>query len=360
MTLSDEAAVGVVGCGTISETYLPNLARLPGVRVVACADLVAERAEAAARRWDIPRACSVDELLADPSVEIVLNLTIPRAHVEVSVAALEGGKHVHTEKPLAIDRAGGERVLAAAASRSLRVGAAPDTFLSVSFQTGLRLLDDGAIGRPVSASATMVRGGPELNHPWPESFYQPGAGPLFDMGPYYVTTLVSLLGPAARVTAATATDPSPRTIATGPNAGSTFHATTPTHVAGILEFTSGPIATLMTSFDARVSAAPRIEIQGTEGSLWLPDPNAFGGRVRLRRFGEPDWTDVPVGADPLDGDNRGIGLVDMADAIRADRPHRASGELAYHVLDVMQALYDSAAEGRHQPISSTVERPAPF
>ncbi len=352
--------IGIVGCGAISGIYLENLTRrFRDARVVACADLVMERAKAAAAKHGVARACTVDELLADREVQIVLNLTIPKVHASVSLAALAAGKHVYLEKPLAVTRADGARVLKAARKAGRRVGGAPDTFLGAGIQTCRKLLDEGAIGRPVGATAFMVCHGHEGWHPDPEFYYQAGGGPMLDMGPYYLTALVTLLGPIARVAGSTRMSFPERTITSDPKRIRTVKVEVPTHVAGVLDFTSGAVATIITSFDVWGAHLPTIEIYGTEGSLAVPDPNSFGGPVKLLRKGTKEWVDVPL-AFAYAENSRGLGVADMADAVAKDRPHRASGEVMYHVLDVMEGIHDASRTGRCFAPKSTCERPAPL
>lgn len=350
--------VGLVGCGNISSAYLRSCHSFPILEVVACADLDVARAQEKAAEFAIAKAYSYADLLADPEVEIVINLTVPSAHAEVNLAAIQAGKHVHGEKPLAINREDGRRALAAAQAAGVRLGCAPDTFLGGGLQTCRKLIDDGWIGQPVAATAFMMGHGPESWHPNPAFFYQRGAGPLFDMGPYYLTALVALLGPIRRVTASARISQAERPITSQPFYGQMIQVETPTHVAGVLDFESGPIATMITSFDVWASAVPRIEIYGTEGTLGVPDPNIFGGPVRLRRAGGADWSEIPL-THPAEV-NRGIGVADMAYGLLYDRPHRASGELAYHVLDVMVALEEASELGRHIQIESHCPRPAPL
>lgn len=348
--------VGVIGCGNISSIYLQAPKTFPILNIVACADLDQSRAEAQAAKFGIARACSVADLLADPAIAIVINLTIPAAHGEVALAVLGAGKSVYNEKPLAISRADAQRMLAIAAERGLRVGCAPDTFLGGGLQTCRALIDAGAIGRPVAAMAHYLARGMETWHPDPTFFYQPGAGPLFDMGPYYLTALASLLGPARTVSGNTKITHAQRTITSQPRAGETITVNTPTHVTAIIEYASGAVATLITSFDLAEGYTPQLLIYGTAGSLRLPDPNTFGGPVQLKPAGEKEWQEVPI----LHGhtaNSRGIGTADMAMAMREGRPHRASGELAYHVLDTMHAIYDSSAAGRVVTIESSCARP---
>lgn len=351
--------IGIIGCGVISGIYLQNARQLESIEVAACADLLPERAQARAAEHGVPRACGVAELLADPEIQIVLNLTIPLAHGEVAMQAIEAGKSVYNEKPLAYRREDARRMLELAKARGVRVGCAPDTFLGAGIQTCRKLIDDGWIGEPIAATAFMMNHGHEHWHPDPGFYYQPGGGPMFDMGPYYLTALVNLMGPVRRVTgSARATFPQ-RTITSEPKRGTTIVVNTPTHVAGVLDFASGAIGTLITSFDVWGHNLPRIEVYGTAGSLSVPDPNTFGGPVRVRRAGAAEWSEVPL-THGYAKNSRGLGVADMACALRSGRAHRASGELAYHVLDVMHAVHDASAAGRHVELSSTCERPTPL
>ena len=301
---------------------------------------------------------SVDALLADASIEIVLNLTPPAAHVAVTRAALAAGKHVYTEKPLATTREDATGLLAAAEAAGRRLGSAPDTFLGGGLQTARALIDDGAIGEPLMASATVAHLGPERWHPNPGIFYAPGGGPLLDIGPYYASALVSLLGPITRVAAVGRGVGSERVIGSGPRAGQTIRAEVPSTVGGILEFASGVVGSLAASFDVVASEAPHLEIHGTAGSLSLGDPNWFDGWVRYRPLGAEAWEDVPLRFDATVG--RGIGLADLITALRVGAPHRASASFGFHVLDVLLALEGAVASGQWAPISSTTERPAPL
>ena len=353
--------VGVIGTGYISSKYLEVMRAFDVLEVVACADLDPARAREKAAQYGVPKAYSVTELLADPEVELVVNLTVPQAHAEVSLAAIEAGKSVYSEKPLAIDRESGRRVLEAARARGVRVGCAPDTFLGGGLQTCRKVLDEGTIGEPVAATAFMLNRGQEHWHPDPDFFYQPGAGPLFDMGPYYLTALIAMLGPIRRVTSSARISFPERTITSEPRYGQTITVRTPTHVAGTLEFAAGPVATLITSFDVWKTGLPPLEIYGSEGSMRLPDPNTFGGAVLVRGTGarEWEWRDVPL-THGYTENSRGLGVADLAQALRSGRPHRASGELAYHVLDAMQSILDAAEAGRHITLESTCDRPAPL
>lgn len=355
----EPVAVGVVGCGTISDIYLRNCARSPHLHVVACADLDLARAEEKAAKYGVPRACSPEELLADPAVELVLNLTVPVAHASVARAALHAGKSVYNEKPLTVERADAAELLAYANANGLRIGGAPDTFLGGGLQTCRELIDQGAIGRPVAAMAHVLTFGPEPWHPSPAFFYQHGGGPLFDMGPYYLTALVSLLGPIATISGSATSFHSERTVGKGPLAGTQISVEVPTHLSALLEFAAGPVATLVASFDVGLQYYPELVIHGTDGSLQLPDPNGFGGPVRLLQRSTQSWQEMPISHANI-SDSRGIGLADMAAAIRADRSPRAGGELAYHVLDAMHAVHDSAREGRRVALGSSAPRPAPL
>jgi predicted dehydrogenase len=351
--------VAVIGCGWVSDVYLTNLVSSPDVRVAGCADLDPGRAAAKAAKHGVP-ARSVDDLLADPDVSIVVNLTPPRAHQPLNLAAVEAGKAVYTEKPLAETRAEATALRRRASAAGVRVGCAPDTFLGAGLQTCRRLLDDGAIGTPVAATAFMAVAPVESWHPDPPAFvYQPGAGPLFDMGVYHVTALVALLGPVRSVTAMAATPFATRTIRSGPRRGQTVPVAVPTHVSACLQMAGGALATLVTTFDTQAHSLPQVEIYGTEGTLACPDPNEFGGPVRLARNRADGWTEMPLGPGPA-GNARGIGVADLARAQRTGRRHRADCALAYHVLDVLESILDSARTGAHVIVESTCERPEPI
>jgi predicted dehydrogenase len=349
--------VGVIGCGNICDIYFENGKTFPILDIVACADLVPERAEAKAQKHGIAKACTPEELLSDPEIEIVLNLTVPKAHASVALAALEAGKSVYNEKPLAVTREDGRRMLRLAKEKGVRVGCAPDTFLGAGIQTCRKLIDDGWIGEPVAATAFVVGHGHESWHPDPEFYYQIGGGPLFDMGPYYLTALVNLIGPIRRVTGSARITFPERTITSKPKFGTRITVETPTHIAGVMDFHNGAVGTLIASFDVWAHNLPCIEIHGTEGSLAVPDPNRFSGPVRVRRAGAEEWSVVPF-SHPYGGNSRGVGTADMAYGLRTGRPHRANGEMAYHVLDVMQAFLDASERNAHVPVESTCERPA--
>ena len=352
---TDRVGIGVIGCGNISSIYLENAQRLDILNVVACADLDMSRAEERAATYGI-KACTVDALLADPAIEIVINLTIPAAHAAVALQALEAGKHVYTEKPLSISRDSARQVLEKAQESQLLVGCAPDTFMGAGLQTCRKLIDDGWIGTPIGAFACFASHGAETWHPDPEFLYKAGAGPMFDMGPYYVTALVMLLGPVKRVTGSARITFPTRTITSKPHYGETIIVEVPTHYAGVLDFETGAIGTLVASNDIWATEVPRIEIYGSLGTLSVPDPNTYGGPVRIRRAGAKEWSDIPL-SHGYAANSRGIGVADMAYALRSGRPHRASGELAYHVLDVMESVDAASVAGEHVAVQSSCARP---
>lgn len=351
------AGVGIVGCGAISGQYLETLPRLDGLRLVAVAvaDLDPRRAAAVAAEHGV-RALTVDALVRDPEVDVVLNLTTPAAHEEVALAAVAAGKDVYGEKPLAADRAAAVRVLAAADAAGVRVGCAPDTVLGTGVQTARRAVDDGLLGTPVAATATMVTAGHERWHPHPDFYYRPGGGPLLDMGPYYVTALVHLLGPVTSVVGASSRARATRTIGSGPRAGTEVHVEVDTHVTGVLLHASGALSTLVMSFDAPASQAPPIEVHGTLASLEVPDPNGFDGVVRVREVAGDTWRELPVGAG-FRGAGRGYGLADLVATPDGAEP-RASGRLALHVLDVMESLLDAARTGARVEVGAAADRPS--
>jgi predicted dehydrogenase len=345
-----------VGAGQISGAYLKTLPRLTNLELTAVADLDRERAEATAAAVPGARALTLPELLAAEDVDLVLNLTIPAAHAEVAHAAIAAGKHVYGEKPLAATTAEAREVLAAAERAGVRVGCAPDTVLGTGVQTARAGLDAGDIGVPVAATAFMTTPGHERWHPAPEFYYRPGGGPLLDMGPYYLTALVTLLGPVRRVAGLSSTARATRTIGSGPRAGTEFPVEVATHVTGVLEHANGALSTLVMSFEVWAAQLPRIEVYGTAGSLSVPDPNGFDGPVRLFRAEGDGWQDLPVCGGYPEA-SRGYGVADLSRAHADGTPHRASGELALHVLEVMEALLASGESGRAVEITSGCGRP---
>ncbi|HEV8292306.1 MAG TPA: Gfo/Idh/MocA family oxidoreductase, partial [Tepidisphaeraceae bacterium] len=336
--VSEPVRVGIVGCGAISGAYLQFSRSFPILQIVACADIDSEKARARAEEFEVRRVCSVDEILRDPGIQIVLNLTVPRAHAEISLLALKSGKHVYSEKPLGITTDEGKSILASAREKKLRVGCAPDTFMGVGIQTARKLIDDGAVGRPVAFTAFMMCPGHEHWHPNPQFFYETGGGPMFDMGPYYLTALLNFFGPIRRINgAASIAIAERRTLA-----GAKIAVQTPDHICGTIEFGNGVIGTIVTSFATRFpqyDTAQPITIYGTEGTLKVPDPNQFDGAVHLRRKDDPEFQLIPPSF-PI-GYGRSIGLADMAYAIRSGRPHRANAEQAYAVLEAMEAFLES-------------------
>ena len=348
--------IGVVGCGVISEIYLKNAAMFPQIEVRAVADLIPEAAAARAGAFGV-EDMTPDQLMERDDVDIVLNLTIPAAHAEVGQRALAAGKHVYSEKPLAGSLADARALSDAADAAGLRLGCAPDTFLGGGHQTARALVDAGRIGTPSAGTAVLMLAGHERWHPNPDFYYQPGGGPLLDMGPYYITAMVNLLGPVARVSALASRGRETRTIATGPRAGQSVPVEVQTHVAGVMEFASGALVQIATSFEVRAHRHTPLELYGPDGSLLIPDPNRFDGTVELF---DDAWAPQPMRHAHGDGNYRGLGLADMAAAIVEGRPHRASGALALHVLEVMEALLASAEEARAVDITSTCERPAPL
>jgi predicted dehydrogenase len=351
------AKVGIIGCGNISDIYFQAGKVFEAIDIVACADLISERSEAKAAQHGVQKACTVQDILSDPEIEIILNLTIPKAHAEVAFAAVEAGKCVYNEKPLTITREDGKKLLEMARAKGVLVGCAPDTFLGGGIQTCRKLIDDGWIGEPIAATAFMMCHGHESWHPDPEFYYKVGGGPMFDMGPYYLTALVNLIGPIRRITGSARVTFPERTITSQPKYGTKITVDTPTHIAGIVDFANGAVGTIITSFDVWAAELPRIEIYGAEGSMSVPDPNTFGGPVMVRRAGAGTWSEIPLTHGYADN-SRGLGVADMAYALRSGRPHRASGALAYHVLDAMHAFHDASSEGKHVILESTVERPA--
>ncbi|THV29483.1 Gfo/Idh/MocA family protein [Glycomyces paridis] len=346
--------IGIVGTGAISGQYLKAFERLDAVRLVAVADLNAAGAEAVAAEQGV-RALTVDELIADPEVDLVLNLTIPAAHAEIALKAIAAGKDVYGEKPLAATLEDARAIVEAGRAAGVRVGCAPDTVLGTGVQTARKAIDDGAIGAPVAATATMVTPGHERWHPNPDFYYLPGGGPLLDMGPYYVTALVTLLGPVASVIGAASHTRETRVVGSGPREGESIPVEVDTHVTGVLRHESGALSTLVMSFDAVATRASNIEVHGQSGSLIVPDPNGFAGDVRLHALGG-EWETLDPSAGYLDA-ARGFGLADLAAAAQGE-PFRADGDLAYHVLEVMTALLASADQGVSVDVASTCERPA--
>ena len=337
--------VGVVGCGLIAERYVKASTAFTHWRPVACADLDAARAASFAREHDL-RSLAVDELIADPAIDLVLNLTPPIAHARVVGATLASGKHAYTEKPLATTVDGARELVRAAEAGGLRLGCAPDTFLGSAYETGRRLIREGAIGRPLGAAATILTGGPELWHPNAEMFYVEGGGPLLDLAPYYLTAIVSVLGPIASVAAFTSTPSRERILGAGPRAGETITVTVPTHVTAVLQLAVGALVTLTVGFESLGQYVSGLTVYGSEGTLLLPDANEFGGDVVLRRGGDDAEPVAYTSRGPQE--TRGLGLEELGEALQAGRAHLASGSLALHVLEAAEAI--GRAADRRQTI----------
>lgn len=355
LTGSDRMRVGMIGAGVISAQYLASLGRLADLELVAVADLDAERAARTAEEHGA-RALSVDGMLAADDVDVVLNLTVPAAHVEVCTAALEAGKHVYVEKPLALTVDDGRRLLLLGQERGLRIASAPDTVLGTGIQTARAVIDRGDIGTPIAATASWSSPGHERWHPAPDFYYKAGGGPLFDMGPYYLTALITLLGPVTRVSATTGRSDRVREIATGPRGGERIDVEIDTHVAAVLEHEGGAISSVLLSFEVWGSRLPRIEVFGTGGSVSVPDPNRFDGEVELLDTGQ-EWSRVGELAGYV-GSGRGFGLADLARAVAAGEEHRSSGEVALHVVDIMESIVAAALEHRSVELRTTATRPA--
>jgi predicted dehydrogenase len=353
--------LGIIGCGNISGAYFSGVKFFDCIEIKACADLNMDAAKKVAEEFGV-QAMTVEELLADPEIELVVNLTIPAAHAPVCMQVLEAGKHVHVEKPLAVDLDEAKKVIELAEAKGLRVGCAPDTFLGAGLQTCRKMIDDGYIGKPLAGTAFMLGRGPEPWHPNPGFFYQKGGGPMLDLGPYYVSALVHLLGPATRVTAVTTKGYDVRIAGHESIRGQELPVDVPTHYSGMIEFASGAVITMVMSFDVKGhNISSPIELYGTDGSLKVPDPNCFGGPVMLTRpeSGFNEWKECALTHNYAEN-SRIIGAADMATAIRTGRPHRCSGEFAYHVLEVMEAFQMAHEAGGRYELKSTCAQPAPF
>jgi len=351
-----QTVIGIVGCGDISDTYFENAKKTGVVRVKGCSSINMNSARQKAELYGC-KALTLEELLSDAEVELVLNLTVPNAHEEVGFKVIESGKHLYSEKPLALETAQARQILHSANVKGVRVGCAPDTFMGAGLQTARKLLDEGKIGRPIGGSAFMCSRGPAHWHPNPDVFYDKGGGPMLDMGPYYITALVSLLGPVKRVTGITRKTFKERIAGAEQNTGRKIQVNTDTHITGVIEFHTGAAVNITMSFDVWAHNLPGIELYGTCGSMKLPSPNEFAGSVGIWCFDKSKWVEEA----PVFPENaRIIGVVDMVAAIRSGRQHRCSGELALHVLEVMTAFEKSSKSGQHVMIESTVPQPPPL
>ena len=352
---------GVLGCGNISDAYLRGNDCFESYEVVACADIDVDRAQEKAEEHGL-KAYDPERMVAGESIDLVINLTPPSVHAETCRDVLEAGKHVYVEKPMAASNADADAIVAAAEQEGLLVGSAPDTFLGAGLQTCRSVLDDGLIGDPVGATAIWGSGGHESWHPHPEIFYAEGGGPMFDMGPYYVTALAALLGPAVRVSGATARTHGERTITTDDRRGETIDVDpdVPTHESAIVEFANGAVATVMTSFDTPGGStfpSPAFELYGTEGTISLPNPNHFEGPLKIHRSGEDPET-VPLTHEYTGG--RGAGVADLARAVRSDWSQRTNGAFARHVFRIMSGVRESS-EGRDSvSLEPDIDRPEPL
>lgn len=372
--------VGIIGCGDISKTYISNIQSMfRWLDITACSSLRLESAKKTADKYGIPKACSTEELLADPEIEIVINLTIPAVHTEINKQILNAGKNLYSEKPFALTLDDAKETLELAKSKGLMVGAAPETFLGAGLQTCRKIIDDGWIGSPISATANMISHGAETWHPSPEFFYKEGAGPMLDLGPYYLTALVSLLGPISRTSCFSRIGRKARKIYSMPHRGKSIEVEVPTTYNGIVEFENGVSANINMSFDAWMSSMPKLEIYGTEGTLILPDPDYFGGKIKIIRkekvldslnmYGGSenpysteydDLQEIPqIFMQPLDY-IRGLGVLDMAYALVYGRKHRTNEELIYHVTEAVLSFDESAKTGKVYNMTSTCDRPEPM
>ncbi|MGR3630779.1 MAG: Gfo/Idh/MocA family protein [Limimaricola soesokkakensis] len=366
--MTNPLRIGLIGCGNISTAYLARAKNFRAVSFRAVADINPATAQARGEEFGV-EAMSVDALLAHPEVDLVLNLTIPAAHFEISSRALEAGKHVYSEKPYVLTVEEGQALAKLAAEKGLRIGSAPDTVLGSSHQLARKLIDDGAVGRITSGTCAVMSPGMESWHPNPDFFFLKGGGPILDLGPYYIANLVQLIGPVARVSALTSTPMRTRTIGNGARLGETVPVETPTTIHALLEFRSGAVVTLMASWDVWQSDIAPMALYGTEGTIHIPDPNFFDGEVRITKRDEaaelPAW-DHPLGPpnreipEGLVADYRSAGLADMAQAIVERRPHRCNDAYALHVVEVMTAILRAGEEGRYVEIETDCERPAPL
>lgn len=349
--------IGIVGIGSISGIYLENITNtFRELEIAGVCDLIPERAQNAVEKYTIPKMYKdMYELFADPEVDIVLNLTRPYEHYEVTKAALNAGKHVYSEKPLGASLQEGRELLALSKEKGLMLGGAPDTFLGAGIQTCRKLIEDGYIGTPIGAAGFMICRGHESWHPDPEFYYKYGGGPMFDMGPYYLTTMVNLLGNVSEVFAMTKSSFPRRLITSKEHFGEIIDVEVPTYYAGTMTFESGVIGTLFTTFDAYYEGQARLEIYGSEGTLYVPDPNCFGGPVRLLRPEHGTIEEMPL-AFAYKENSRALGLADAAKAIEAGRKPRANGDMTYHVLEIMEGFAASGKERRIVPIESRFEK----
>jgi predicted dehydrogenase len=355
--MSKRVGVGVIGCGSVSIEYISNMKAFDILEVNSVTDINENKARQTATEHGLV-AVTARDMFEDPEIQIIVNLTTPAAHTEISLQAIEAGKNIYNEKPLAATMEDAQRILQAAKKKCVLVGSAPDIFLGSSLQVTRKLIDEGLLGEPLAATAFLASHGPEIKHPNPQFYYQNGAGPLFDLGPYCLTSLVALFGPAKRVTGSAQTLIKERTIHTGPSKGSAFQSEVPTYISGVIDFWSGLVASVIFSFDIWAANQPSLEIYGTKGSLSLPGPHKFTSQVRLHRADAQEWSEIPLPDSRHDG--RGLGVADMAYALTNGYQPRANGELAYHVLDILNSLKKASESGQHILIKSLCPRPDPL
>lgn len=358
--------VGIIGCGNISAAYLRLAPLFRGVEMRACADIDAKAAQARSREFGV-RADTVEGLLAASDIDIVVNLTIPAAHYAVSKAILDAGKHVYSEKPFVLSLKEGQELKRRADRKGLRIGSAPDTFLGGAHQFVRSLIDRGRVGRITSGTCHVMSHGMEHWHPNPDFFFAPGGGPILDLGPYYISNLVQLIGPVERVAALTSIPATERTITSKPRFGQTVPVTTPTTIHALMEFANGAAITFNASWDVWNHGHAPIELYGEEGTIFVPDPNFFGGEVRFTTRADPvnrlpKWEHAFAIPNQAHGEGmmanyRAAGLADMALGIIAGRPHRCSLEMSLHVIDVMTGILKSGETGRFVAMQTTCERP---
>lgn len=355
--MNDKIKIGIVGCGNISQIYFTNLTSLfRNTQVYACCDLVAERAQKKAAEFNVPHIMTLEEMLNDSEIKIIVNLTTPQGHYEICKKALLAGKNVYVEKPLSLETCRGDELVALAAEKGLLIGGAPDTFMGAGIQTARKLIDDGFIGKPIGATAFMMCHGHESWHPDPEFYYKKGGGPMFDMGPYYLTALVNLLGGVSQVCAMTSMPFKTRTVTSEKKFGDIIDVEVPTSVYGIMKFANGALGTIITSFDVWGSELPRIEIYGTEGSLSVPDPNCFGGEVKLKTQHADKFVSVPL-THNYSENSRGMGVSDMAECLLNGGNNIAGGKLADHVLEIMHAFHISGDSGNFYTMKTKAGKP---
>ncbi len=353
--------VAIIGIGDISGIYLENITKVfKELELVGVCDLIRERAKAAQEKYQVKKLYeTMYDAFADPEVDIIINLTRPYEHYEVTKAALLAGKHVYTEKPLGASFEEGKELVALAEEKKLMLGGAPDTFLGAGIQTCRKLIDDGFIGEPIGAAAFMICHGHETWHPDPAFYYQYGGGPMLDMGPYYVTALVNLIGGVSGVTGVTKTSFPQRTITSQPKCGTVVDVDVPTYITGILHFDNGAVGTIFTTFDVYYDTQARLEIYGSKGTLIVPDPNHFGGPIKLLRPEDGSYKEMPLLFDYKEN-SRGLGIADMAKALRTGRDARANHKQIYHVLEILTSFEKSSKEKKYIPLETHFEREQPM